>query len=99
MKKSIMLLMLSFIFSFGAYAHNVVKKESTKKVLQLNNKKSNTFHTKLYSELCVEAQVYIGECPDGSVFVGAVGYILSDCDSGQVYGFAVDFISSVDESC
>jgi hypothetical protein len=47
----------------------------------------------------MEAHVFIGECPDGSEFVGAVAYILSDCDSGQVYGFALDFISSVDESC
>jgi hypothetical protein len=99
MKKSLMLLMLGFVFSFGAYAHNEVKKENDEQISKPNNKILTKAQAKLYTEFCMEAHVFIGECPDGSEFVGAVAYILSDCDSGQVYGVGVDWISSVDESC
>lgn len=91
--------MLGFTFSLGAYAHNELKKENANAVSKYNNKKTDKFNTRLYAEFCMESHVFIGECPDGSQFVGAVAYILSDCDSGQVYGFGVDWISRVDESC
>jgi hypothetical protein len=99
MKKLLILLMIGITYSFSTYASNKVKNETNKPALTMASKKLAKDQPKLYSEFCVEAQVYIGECPDGSVFVGAVGYVLSDCESGQVYGFAVDFISSADESC
>jgi hypothetical protein len=57
MKKSLMLLMLGFVFSFGAYAHNEVKKENDEQISKPNskilNKASKIIHRVLYGSSCV----------------------------------------------
>ncbi len=99
MKKYLILLMLGFITSFGVYASGIEKKESVKLTSQKESTPSSKVQIKIYREFCMEVQAYIGECPDGSEFLGAVAYILTDCDSGQAYGFFLDYISDAGDSC
>lgn len=99
MKKYFILLILGFITSFGVYASNIEKKESVKLTSKKETTPSTKVQVKIDTEFCIEVQAYIGECPDGSEFLGAVAYILTDCDSGQAYGFFLDYISDAGDSC
>jgi hypothetical protein len=95
MKKLLILTLVGFAFSFGAYASNDVKKQKAKQTKKVSTK----VKAKLFTEFCLEAEVYVGECADGSLFIGAVAYFLTDCESGNVYAAAIEPISTEEESC
>lgn len=99
MKKYLILLALGFITSLGVYASDIEKKECIKLISKKESKSTSELQLKVYTEFCIEVQAYIGECPDGSEFLGAVAYILTDCDSGQAYGFFLDYIGDAGDSC
>jgi hypothetical protein len=86
MKKIMMLLMLGFAFSIGAYASNDVKKENGKLILKQNNRTTSKAQIKLYPPgLCVEVTVYTGECPDGSIYYAGSSVVFGTCGcNGEV---------------
>ncbi len=82
MKKNLMLLMLGLVFSFGTYANNEVKKEKVHSTTVIKN--LSEFHKKLYSEVCIEAEVFVIDCPDGSIGI-YIAYVTYGCGNGQYY--------------
>jgi predicted nucleic acid binding AN1-type Zn finger protein len=91
-----MLLMLGFTLSIGAYASNEVKKENAKLIIKQNSKTAYKAQTKLnWPELCVEVTVFIGECPDGTSYFAGSFAVLGTCGcNGEV---EIPFAASVIE--
>lgn len=74
--------MLSFLFSFGAFAGNVVSKEK-KNLIEKNEKKFLGF--------CVSVEPFYVGCPDGSEFLGGFDVSISICGGGV--SIPVDVVS------
>jgi hypothetical protein len=95
MKKVLILTMLGFVFSFGAYASGEVKKE--KVMLTTSNNEANKVLETKYLDLCLnfEFVVLSMDCPDGSTNIW-VGLTATNCDTGQYYRY-IDLFSTLDE--
>jgi hypothetical protein len=102
MKKILMLLMLGFTISFGAYASNGILKEKKEenKVGEILNEKSIKTTRKLFVEYCLVIEPFYCTCPDGSDYIESVGLTLKICgEGGQVFEAVIVSYSNEEESC
>jgi hypothetical protein len=99
MKKNLMLLMMAFTFSMGAIASNSVKKETSNIQTKQTNKALVANQAKPFIDLCIMIEVWVTDCPDGSIGILAVDAYVVDCRSGAPIAGATILSNTGDEAC
>jgi hypothetical protein len=95
MKKVLILTMLGFVFSFGAYASGEVKIKKGNGLVEKRKKENQKVETIVLTEFCGELDFYIVDCPDGSIGT-YIGFVVYDCETlGGVFYWG-DFLDEED---
>jgi hypothetical protein len=99
MKKILMLVMLGYVISFGAYAGSGINKVKVNELVKKSEEEINKKQLKISQELCLTTFVFFETCPDGSAYIETVASVFADCHTGNIAIMWIDFVSTSNENC
>ncbi len=99
--KQIFLAIFVLFLSYGAFAHSYSASDECSNVFYKKYPSQNLKNNfKVLNDICLEYELYLGNCPDGSSPVLIFSVILTDCESGLPYGnFNYYFDQDLNEGC